>query len=105
MMRVPIVGDGFGMGSERRLCEAVHLHLAYRWFRRPGPDGDIPDHSTCSKNRHGRFRESDLLRWRDVGRAEDDLAGRSGGPLHRFGQPHRSEACGNHGRRGDDGHS
>ena len=27
-----------------------------------GLDGDIPDHSTFSKNRHGRFRESNLLR-------------------------------------------
>jgi transposase len=62
MMRVLIVGDGFGIRSERRLCEEVHLNLAYRWFRRLGPDGDIPGHSTCSKNRHGRFRESDLLR-------------------------------------------
>ena len=25
-------------------------------------DGDVPDHSTFSKNRHGRFRDSDLLR-------------------------------------------
>jgi transposase len=27
-----------------------------------GLDGDVPDHSTFSKNRHGRFRESNLLR-------------------------------------------
>ena len=27
-----------------------------------GLDGDVPDHSTFSKNRHGRFRASDLLR-------------------------------------------
>ena len=31
-------------------------------FCRLGLDGDVPDHSTFSKNRHGRFRESDLLR-------------------------------------------
>ena len=47
---------------QRRLCEEVHLNLAYRWFCRLGLDGDVPDHSTFSKNRHGRFRESDLLR-------------------------------------------
>jgi hypothetical protein len=29
---------------------------------RLGLDGEVPDHSTFSKNRHGRFRESDLLR-------------------------------------------
>src|SRR5215472_14184132 len=43
-------------------CEEVHLNLAYRWFCRLGLDGLVPDHSTFSKNRHGRFRESDLLR-------------------------------------------
>jgi len=40
----------------------VHLNLAYRWFCRLGLEGDVPDHSTFSKNRHGRFRDSDLLR-------------------------------------------
>jgi len=44
------------------LCEEVHLNLAYRWFCRLGLDGEVPDHSTFSKNRHGRFRGSDLLR-------------------------------------------
>ena len=48
----------------RRLCEEVHLNLAYRWFCRLGLDGQVPGHSTFSKNRHGRFRESDLLRLR-----------------------------------------
>ena len=57
-----IVGYCFGIRSERRLCEEVHLNLAYRWFCRLGLEGDVPDHSTFSKNRHGRFRDSDLLR-------------------------------------------
>ncbi len=39
-----------------------HLNLAYRWFCRLWLDGAVPDHSTFSKNRHGRFRECDLLR-------------------------------------------
>jgi hypothetical protein len=29
-------------------------------------NGDVPDHSTFSKNRHGRFRESDLLRLKSL---------------------------------------
>ena len=62
MIRMLIVGYCFGIRSERRLCEEVHLNLAYRWFCRLGLDGRVPDHSTFSKNRHGRFRESDLLR-------------------------------------------
>ena len=62
MIRMLIIGYCFGIRSERRLCEEVHLNLAYRWFCRLGLDGDVPDHSTFSKNRHGRFRESDLSR-------------------------------------------
>lgn len=62
MIRMLIVGYCFGIRSERRLCEEVHLNLAYRWFCRLGLNGCVPDHSTFSKNRHGRFRQSDLLR-------------------------------------------
>ena len=62
MIRMLLVGYCFGIRSERRLCEEVHLNLAYRWFCRLGLDSDVPDHSTFSKNRHGRFRDSDLLR-------------------------------------------
>ena len=57
-----LVGCCYSIRSERRLCDEVHLNLAYRWFCRLGLDGDVPDHSTFSKNRHGRFRDSDLLR-------------------------------------------
>src|SRR4030081_1418204 len=62
LIRMLIVGYCCGIRSERRLCEEVHLNLAYRWFCRLGLDGSVPDHSTFSKNRHGRFRDSDLLR-------------------------------------------
>ena len=57
-----IVGYCFGIRSERRLCEEVHLNLAYRWFCRLGIEDAVPEHSTFSKNRHGRFRESDTFR-------------------------------------------
>src|SRR5690348_1305487 len=62
LIRMLLVGYCFGIRSERRLCEEVHLNLAYRWFCRLGLEGDVPDHSTFSKNRHGRFAESDLFR-------------------------------------------
>jgi len=62
MIRMLIIGYCMGIRSERRLCDEVHLNLAYRWFCRLGLDGEVPDHSTFSKNRHGRFRDSDLLR-------------------------------------------
>jgi transposase len=62
MIRMLVIGYSFGIRSERRLCDEVHLNLAYRWFCRLGLDERVPDHSTFSKNRHGRFRESDLFR-------------------------------------------
>jgi transposase len=61
MMRMLIVGYCMGIRSERRLCEEIHLNLAYRWFCHLGLDGRVPDHSTFSRNRHGRFRQSDIL--------------------------------------------
>lgn len=51
-----------GIRCERRLCDEVRLNLAYLWFCRLGLDSKVPDHSTFSKYRHGKFRESNLLR-------------------------------------------
>src|ERR1700757_868833 len=62
MMRMLLVGYCYGIRSERRLCEEVKLHLAYRWFCKLDLDDKVPHHSTFSVNRLGRFRESDILR-------------------------------------------
>jgi transposase len=62
MVRMLIVGYCFGIRSERRLCDEVHLNLAYRWFCRLDLNDPVPEHSTFSKNRHGRFRDSDAFR-------------------------------------------
>jgi len=55
MIRMLIVGYVMGIRSERRLCDEVHLNLAYRWFCRLDLADPVPDHSTFSKNRpsHG----------------------------------------------------
>ena len=63
MIRMLIVGYCYGIRSERRLCEETHLNLACRWFCRLSLEDEVPNHSTFSKNRHGRFRDSDLFRW------------------------------------------
>jgi len=63
MIRMLIVGYCFGIRSERRLCQEVHLNLAYRWFCRLGLEDRVPDHSTFSLNRHGRFREAQAFRF------------------------------------------
>jgi transposase len=62
MIRMLIVGYCYGIRFERRLCEEVELHLAYRWFCRLDLDDKVPNHSTFSVNRHGRFREGDTFR-------------------------------------------
>lgn len=62
MLRMLLVGYAYGIRSERQLCSEVHLNLAYRWFCRLGLEGVVPDHSTFSKNRYGRFQETDIYR-------------------------------------------
>ena len=62
LLRLLLVGYLYGITSERRLLEEVQMHLAYRWFTRLDFGEEIPDHSTFSKNRHGRFRQSGVFR-------------------------------------------
>src|ERR1700724_3750594 len=62
LLRLLLVGYLYGISSERRLLEEVRMHLAYRWFTRLGFEKEIPDHSTFSKNRHGRFRQCGVFR-------------------------------------------
>ena len=62
MIRMLLVGYCYSVRSERRLCQEVELNLAYRWFCRLGLEDKIPNHSTFSVNRHGRFRDADVLR-------------------------------------------
>ena len=63
MIRMLMIGYCLGIHSEPRLCEEVKLNLAYRWFCRLSIEDKVPDHSTFSKNRHGRFREAETLRF------------------------------------------
>ena len=63
MIRMLIIGYCYGIRSERRLCEEVQLNLAYRWFCGLSIEDTVPDHSTFSKNRHGRFREAEAFRF------------------------------------------
>lgn len=62
IIRMLLLGYCQGIRSERRLCEEVHLNLAYRWFCKLDLTDAVPDHSTFSKNRYGRFRDSGIFR-------------------------------------------
>ncbi|HEX6505710.1 MAG TPA: IS1182 family transposase [Terriglobales bacterium] len=61
LLRILLVGYLYGVTSERKLLEELRMHLAWRWFTGLGFDQEIPHHSTFSKNRHGRFQESNLF--------------------------------------------
>ena len=62
LIRMLLVGYCYSLRSDRRLCQEVEMNLAYRWFCRLGLEDRVPAHSTFSVNRHGRFRDSDILR-------------------------------------------
>jgi transposase len=62
MIRMLLIGYCYSIRSERKLCEEVQFNLAYKWFCHLGLDDPVPDHSTFSKNRYGRFRESQIFR-------------------------------------------
>src|SRR5256886_6268680 len=61
LLRMLLVGYLYGVTSERKLVEELRMHLAWRWFTGLGFDQEIPHHSPFSKNRHGRFQESNLF--------------------------------------------
>jgi transposase len=61
MIRMLLVGYCFGIRAKRRLCEEVHLNLAYRWFCRLGLEDQVPEHSAFSKHRQGRYRDCELF--------------------------------------------
>jgi len=56
-----LIGYLYGITSERRLVEELRMHLAWRRFTGLGFDQKIPQNSTFSENRHGRFQESNLF--------------------------------------------
>jgi transposase len=61
LLRILLLGYLYGITSERKLVEELRMHLAWRWFTGLGFEQEIPHHSTFSKNRHGRFQESNLF--------------------------------------------
>ena len=53
--RMQLVKYLCGIDSDRRLCEDVYCHLAYRWFCRLSLEDKVPDHSSFStiRDRYG----------------------------------------------------
>jgi transposase len=61
LLRMVLIGYLYGITSERKLVEELHMHLAWRWFTGLGFDEEVPHDSTFSKNRNGRFQESKVF--------------------------------------------
>jgi transposase len=49
--RMQLVAYFYGITTDRRLCEDVRYHLAYRWFCRLALEDEVPDHSSLSRIR------------------------------------------------------
>lgn len=58
LFKMTLIGYLYGIPSERRLEEEVHLNLAYRWFVGLQLDDPVPDHSTFSQNRRRRYGDA-----------------------------------------------
>ncbi|MGA8442704.1 MAG: transposase [Candidatus Sulfotelmatobacter sp.] len=62
--RILLIVYLYGVTSERKLVEELRMHLARCRCTGWGSDQEISHHSTFSRNRHGRFRESKLFEQR-----------------------------------------
>lgn len=55
LVKTWLIGYLYGIASERELEQEVNYNLAYRWFLGVPLHKRVPDHSTLSENRNGRF--------------------------------------------------
>lgn len=61
LVKMWLIGYMYNITSERRLEQEVNMNLAYRWFLGIPLDERVPDHSTLSNNRNGRFKDGTLF--------------------------------------------
>ncbi|WP_052087777.1 IS1182 family transposase [Paenibacillus wynnii] len=61
LFKMMLIGYLFNIRSERILEQDINVNLAYRWFLGLGLSEPVPDHSTISYNRNGRFQGTDVF--------------------------------------------
>jgi len=61
LIKMWLIGYMYDITSERRLEQEVNMNLAYRWFLGIPLNERVPDHSTLSNNRNGRFKDGTLF--------------------------------------------
>ena len=64
--RMLLVAYLYGITSDRRLCEDVGYHLAYRWFCHLSLDDDVPHHSSLTRIRDRYGEEIFLAVFRQI---------------------------------------
>lgn len=60
LFKMLFIGYLFGIRSERQLVKDIEVNVAYRWFLGFSLTDKIPDHSTISRNRIKRFKDTDI---------------------------------------------
>jgi transposase len=61
LFKMMLIGYLFNIRSERILEQDIKVNLAYRWFLGLGLSQPVPDHSTISSNRNGRFPGTNIF--------------------------------------------
>jgi transposase len=63
LLKAMLIGYLFGITSERRLMREIQVNLSYRRFLGLDLEAEIWHPTTFTKNRHQRFKESEVVRW------------------------------------------
>lgn len=61
LFKMIFIGYFYGVRSERQLEKEIRDNIAYRWFLGYSLVDRIPDHSTISFNRKGRFEDTSVF--------------------------------------------
>lgn len=61
LFKMMMIGYIYGIRSERQLEQEIQTNVAYRWFLGLGLTDPVPDHTTISFNRHGRFKDTTVF--------------------------------------------
>ena len=61
LFKMLFIGYFYGIRSERQLEKEIQMNNAYRWFLGYSLTDRIPDHSTISFNRKGRFEDTSVF--------------------------------------------
>lgn len=62
LIKMLLIGYLYGIDSERKLEQEIHVNIAYRWFLSIELDERVPDYSAISQLRRWKFAGTTLFR-------------------------------------------